>query len=717
MTLTTTTTHSVPVAPTTGAPASARPRRGDDHRRVLGAPPGGERPRDARAHRRMARARGLARATSTSRHPARCPRAAADASSRTPRSTSTSRRSPGRSVAGRRRPADGRARGAVPRGGRAGRRGAGARRLPQHAVRPAGPGPRWSDLEWGHELYCLGHLFQAAVARVRTRPDADDGLVDVARRAADLVCEVFGEGGIERICGHAEVEVGPGGARPRARASRATSSRRRLFVERHGRGTLRDIEWGRSYYQDDIAVRDADVLRGHAVRANYLAAGAADVAIETGDDELLRRARPPVGHDRRAPHLRDRRPGLAPPGRGVRRGLGAAVGPRLLRDLCGRGIRDVQLAAAARRRATRATPTSSSARCSTSIETSPCGRRHRVLLREHAAPAPPGRRGRRRHGVAAGAVVAARALVRGVVLPAEHRPHVREPRGLRRDGGCLGHPAAPVRARVDPHDARRRTGGRPRRRDRVPAIGLGAGSGADGCRGAVDPLAARPGVGRGRAGVVRPADGGPEQALDADPHGRPGAVSIERAFAAGDEVELELPVAPRFAAPDPRVDAVRGCLVVERGPEVFALESVDLAGTELAASDFADLRVDPACRAAGRRRRLRGRHDRGRAHRRPRRGAARAVPRLGRAGTVADAGVGAGRRGVSRRRRVIGAARGARTGGGLSPSRAPAAPGSAPRRRSRPRSSGAPSPASARPSRARRPAPGASAARSRAARC
>ncbi|HWU28458.1 MAG TPA: beta-L-arabinofuranosidase domain-containing protein, partial [Microbacterium sp.] len=51
-----------------------------------------------------------------------------------------------------------------------------------------GQGERWSDLEWGHELYCLGHLFQAAVARGRTRPDADDGLLDVAVRAADLVC-------------------------------------------------------------------------------------------------------------------------------------------------------------------------------------------------------------------------------------------------------------------------------------------------------------------------------------------------------------------------------------------------------------------------------------------------------------------------------------------------------------------------------------------------
>ena len=51
---------------------------------------------------------------------------------------------------------------------------------------------------------------------------------------------------------------------------------------------------------------------------------------------------------------------------------------------------------------------------------------------------------------------------------------------------------------------------------------------------------------------------------------------------------------PRFTRADSRVDAVRGCLVVERGPEVFALESVDLAGTPLEASDFADLRVDSA---------------------------------------------------------------------------------------------------------------------------
>ena len=151
--------------------------------------------------------------------------------------------------------------------------------------RPGQP-PRWSDLGGGHELYCLGHLFQAAVARGRTAPQADDGLLSIACRAADLVCEVFGPDGIQSICGHAEVELGL------AELARLTGRRRyleqaRLFIERHGDQTLPEPEWGRSYFQDDLPVREAEVLRGHAVRANYLAAGAVDVAVETGDEELL----------------------------------------------------------------------------------------------------------------------------------------------------------------------------------------------------------------------------------------------------------------------------------------------------------------------------------------------------------------------------------------------------------------------------------------------
>lgn len=50
----------------------------------------------------------------------------------------------------------------------------------------------------------------------------------------------------------------------------------------------------------------------------------------------------------------------------------------------------------------------------------------------------------------------------------------------------------------------------------------------------------------------------------------------EQALAVGDVVTLDLPVAPRLTWPDPRVDAVRGTVAVERGPLVLALESVDL---------------------------------------------------------------------------------------------------------------------------------------------
>lgn len=144
--------------------------------------------------------------------------------------------------------------------------------------------PRWSDLEWGHELYSMGHLLQAAVARLRT---AGGGrLVDVAIRVADHLVDLFGEGRREAVCGHPEIEPAL------VELGRAIGDRRyvdlaRTFVERRGRGLLAPIEYGQEYFQDDVPVRDADVFRGHAVRALYLAAGAVDVAVETGDEDLL----------------------------------------------------------------------------------------------------------------------------------------------------------------------------------------------------------------------------------------------------------------------------------------------------------------------------------------------------------------------------------------------------------------------------------------------
>ena len=46
------------------------------------------------------------------------------------------------------------------------------------------PSWRWTDLEMGHELYCAGHLFQAAVAN--SRATGDTLLLDVATRFAYL---------------------------------------------------------------------------------------------------------------------------------------------------------------------------------------------------------------------------------------------------------------------------------------------------------------------------------------------------------------------------------------------------------------------------------------------------------------------------------------------------------------------------------------------------
>lgn len=150
----------------------------------------------------------------------------------------------------------------------------------------AGQEERYTDFEWGHELYCFGHLIQAAVARLRIGRDEDDVVVRTALRVADHVCDTFGEDGLKKIPGHPEIEVAL------AELSRATGRTKyleqaKIFVERRGHGLLRDIEWGRAYYQDDIPVRDANVLRGHSVRALYLTAGAIDVAVETDDAELL----------------------------------------------------------------------------------------------------------------------------------------------------------------------------------------------------------------------------------------------------------------------------------------------------------------------------------------------------------------------------------------------------------------------------------------------
>ncbi|GAB3151316.1 glycoside hydrolase family 127 protein [Microbispora hainanensis] len=146
------------------------------------------------------------------------------------------------------------------------------------------PDERWRKPDWSHELYCAGHLFQAAVAAART--GASPELVTVARRFADLLVERFGPDGVEEVCGHPEIETAL------AELYRLTGHRpyldlARRFLDLRGRGLLGHGRFGPAYYQDHVPVREAREVTGHAVRQLYLLAGMVDVGVETGDHMLL----------------------------------------------------------------------------------------------------------------------------------------------------------------------------------------------------------------------------------------------------------------------------------------------------------------------------------------------------------------------------------------------------------------------------------------------
>ena len=145
-------------------------------------------------------------------------------------------------------------------------------------------GVAFQDLAWGHELYCIGHLIQAAVAWHRALDD--DRLLQVATRAADAVDREMGPNGRLAIDGHPEIEMAL------VELYRTTGVERYLglasrLVEARGHGLLGDGRFGASYWQDHATVREAREVAGHAVRQLYLDSGAVDVAAELGDQVLV----------------------------------------------------------------------------------------------------------------------------------------------------------------------------------------------------------------------------------------------------------------------------------------------------------------------------------------------------------------------------------------------------------------------------------------------
>ena len=161
------------------------------------------------------------------------------------------------------------------------------------------PENKWKNLLECHELYCAGHLMEAAAALHEAA--GKDKLLHICIRLADHICERFEKQ--EGIPGHQEIEIGllrmyraAGNPRYRDMALR--------FLNLRGR----DPEWFRKhtpahpavhyggydilpedtvYNQSDVPVREQTKARGHAVRQLYMLTAMADAAAETGDQDLL----------------------------------------------------------------------------------------------------------------------------------------------------------------------------------------------------------------------------------------------------------------------------------------------------------------------------------------------------------------------------------------------------------------------------------------------
>lgn len=152
---------------------------------------------------------------------------------------------------------------------------------------------RFTNLRDDHELYCAGHLFEAAVAHFQAT--GKRSLLDVAVRYADLLVRTFGSGDGKRpgYCGHPEVELAlvklakVTGERAYFELARhfLTTRGSRFFATEHGDDPR---TWDGSYWLDHEPIVRMERITGHAVRAAYLMAGATDVAASTGDADLLR---------------------------------------------------------------------------------------------------------------------------------------------------------------------------------------------------------------------------------------------------------------------------------------------------------------------------------------------------------------------------------------------------------------------------------------------
>lgn len=144
-------------------------------------------------------------------------------------------------------------------------------------------GLKWAGTErWlktdglSHELYNLGHLYEAAVAHHLAT--GKNNLLDIAIKSADLVDKTFGWGKLEKAPGHQEIELGL------VKLYQLTGEKRYLNLAKF----FLDVRgYGEPYMQNHKKVTEQNEVVGHAVRACYMYSAMADVAALTGTDSYV----------------------------------------------------------------------------------------------------------------------------------------------------------------------------------------------------------------------------------------------------------------------------------------------------------------------------------------------------------------------------------------------------------------------------------------------
>ncbi len=164
------------------------------------------------------------------------------------------------------------------------------------------PEKRWTNLHECHELYCAGHMMEAAAAYYETTGKAT--LLDVMERMSDHIENRFITEQREGIPGHQEVEIGL------MKLYHTTGKDKFLklalhFIDERGkdpeyfirensnRGWKHEIldPYNTKYNQSFAPVRDQSTAEGHSVRAVYMYTAMADLAKATKDDALYEACR------------------------------------------------------------------------------------------------------------------------------------------------------------------------------------------------------------------------------------------------------------------------------------------------------------------------------------------------------------------------------------------------------------------------------------------